>query len=61
MNGSAAPQTSALINPASLAAGGVDNVVFTISLPTSAGNNMQGLTAGLSLTFTAAQRAGTAR
>jgi hypothetical protein len=61
MSGSAAPKTSELINPASLAAGGVDNVVFTISLPTSAGNNMQGLTAGLSLTFTAAQRAGTAR
>jgi hypothetical protein len=61
MSGSAAPQTSALVNPTSLAAGGVDNVVFTISLPTSAGNNMQGLTAGLSLTFTAAQRAGTAR
>jgi hypothetical protein len=61
MSGSAAPKTSELINPASIAAGGVDNVVFTISLPTSAGNNMQGLTAGLSLTFTAAQRAGTAR
>jgi hypothetical protein len=60
MAGSAV-NNATLANPASLAAGGVDNVVFTISLPTSAGNNMQGLTAGLSLTFTAAQRAGTAR
>jgi hypothetical protein len=60
MSGSAA-NTATLVNPASLAAGGVDNVVFTISLPTSAGSNMQGLTAGLSLTFTGVQRAGTAR
>jgi hypothetical protein len=61
MSGSAAPKTTTLVNPASLAAGGVDNIVFTISLPTTATNNMQGLNAGLSLTFTAAQRAGIAR
>jgi hypothetical protein len=61
MTGSAAPRSTNLVSPASLAAGGVDNVVFTISLPTSAGSNMQGLTAGLSLTFTGVQRAGTAR
>jgi hypothetical protein len=61
MTGSATPQSTNLVSPASLAAGGVDNVVFTVSLPTSAGSNMQGLTAGLSLTFTGVQRAGTAR
>jgi Camelysin metallo-endopeptidase len=60
MSGSAV-NSAALTNPASINAGGVDNLVFTISLPTSAGNNMQGLTAGLSLTFTATQRAGIAR
>jgi hypothetical protein len=60
MSGSAA-NTATLVSPASLAAGGVDHVVFTISLPTSAASNMQGLTAGLSLTFTGVQRAGTAR
>jgi hypothetical protein len=60
MSGSAVNSTT-LVNPASLAAGGVDNIVFTISLPTTATNNMQGLNAGLSLTFTAAQRAGIAR
>ena len=50
-----------LTSPASLAAGGVDNLVFSISLPTSAGNNMQGLSSSLSLTFTGVQRTGTAR
>jgi hypothetical protein len=60
MNGSAVNSTN-LASPASLAVGGVDNIVFTISLPTTATNNMQGLNAGLSLTFTAAQRAGIAR
>ena len=50
-----------LISPASLAAGGVDNLVFSISLPTSAGNAFQGQSATLSLTFTGVQRAGTAR
>jgi hypothetical protein len=61
MTGSATPQSTNLVSPASLATGGVDHVVFTISLPTSAASNMQGLTAGLSLTFTGVQRAGTAR
>jgi hypothetical protein len=61
MSGSAAAKTTTLVNPASLAVGGVDNIVFTISLPTTATNNMQGLNAGFSLTFTAAQRAGIAR
>ncbi|MET0764658.1 MAG: TasA family protein [Blastococcus sp.] len=61
LSGSASPRTTDLVNASSLAAGGVDYIVFTISLPATAGNNMQGLNAGLSLTFTAAQRAGTAR
>jgi hypothetical protein len=55
--GSAVPLTS----PASLAAGGVDNLIFSISLPTAADNTFQGKSATLSLTFTAVQRAGTAR
>ncbi|HEX2772770.1 MAG TPA: TasA family protein [Micromonosporaceae bacterium] len=55
--GSSVPLTS----PASLAAGGVDNLIFSISLPTSAGNTFQGKSATLSLTFTGVQRAGTAR
>jgi Camelysin metallo-endopeptidase len=55
--GSAVPLTS----PASLAAGGVDNLVFSISLPTSAGNTFQSKSATLSLTFTGVQRTGTAR
>jgi Camelysin metallo-endopeptidase len=50
-----------LTSPASLAAGGVDNLVFSISLPTSAGNDKQGLSASLGLTFTGVQRTGTAR
>jgi hypothetical protein len=50
-----------LVAPASLAAGGVDNLVFSISLPTTAGNTFQGKSATLSLTFTGVQRAGTAR
>ena len=51
----------ALVNPASLAAGGVDNLVFSISLPTTADNTFQGKSATLSLTFTGVQRTGTAR
>jgi hypothetical protein len=53
--------SASLTGPASLAAGGVDHLVFTVSLPTTAGNAFQGLNAGLSLTFTGVQRAGTAR
>ena len=52
---------ASLVNPASLAAGGVDNLVFTISLPATADNTFQNKSASLSLTFTGVQRAGTAR
>lgn len=45
----------------SLAPGGVDNLVFTISLPTTAGSHFQGLTADVSLAFTGVQVAGKAR
>jgi hypothetical protein len=48
-------------NLASLAPGGVDHLVFTISLPTSADNTFAGKDSTLSLTFTGVQRSGTAR
>jgi hypothetical protein len=50
-----------LTNPASLNAGGVDHLAFTVSLPTSADNTFQGKSATLSLSFTGVQRSGTAR
>jgi hypothetical protein len=51
----------ALSNPASLVAGATDYLTFSISLPTTADNSFQGKSAGLSLTFTATQKAGSAR
>ncbi len=53
--------TTQLTSPASLAVGGVDRLIFTLSLPTTADNTFQGKNASLSLTFTGVQRAGTAR
>jgi hypothetical protein len=50
-----------LDTPASLQVGGVDHLIFSISLPTGAGNTMQGKSATLGLTFTGVQRPGTAR
>jgi hypothetical protein len=50
-----------LTSPASLAAGGVDHLVFTVALPVTADNTFQGKSASLSLTFTGVQRTGTAR
>ena len=47
--------------PGSLNPNGVDHLVFTISLPTSADNTFQTKTSKLSLTFSGTQRAGTAR
>ena len=46
---------------ASLNPGGVDHLAATISLPTTAGNEFQGKTSTLSLTFSGVQRAATAR
>ena len=56
-----AANSAPLASPASLAAGGVDNLVFSISLPTTADNTFQGKSASLSLTFTGVQRTGTVR
>ena len=50
-----------LNNPASLNAGGTDYLTFSISLPATADNTFQGKSAGLSLSFTGAQRSGSAR
>ena len=56
-----AVNSAPLASPASLAAGGVDNLVFTIALPATANNTFQNKSASLSLGFTAIQRTGTAR
>jgi Camelysin metallo-endopeptidase len=56
-----AVNSAGLVNPASLNAGGVDHLAFTVSLPTSADNTFQGKSATLSLSFTGVQRSGTAR
>ena len=53
--------TAALPNANSLAAGGTDNMIFTLSLPTTAGNGMQALGATVDLAFTAVQAPGTVR
>ncbi|RBY86932.1 TasA family protein [Blastococcus sp. TF02A-26] len=45
----------------SLTAGGTDHLTFTISLPETAGNDLQGKSSTLSLVFTGTQRAAGAR
>jgi len=45
----------------SLAAGGADNLLFTETFPTVAGNSLQTLTSNIAFTFTGTQRAGTAK
>ncbi|MCV2491602.1 CalY family protein [Geodermatophilus sp. YIM 151500] len=50
-----------LSNPASLNPGGVDHIAYSISLPTTAGNEFQGKSAAMTLTFTGVQRTGSAR
>jgi hypothetical protein len=50
-----------LSNPASLNPGGVDNLVFSVSLPSSADNTFQNKSASLSITFTGTQRAAAAK
>ena len=52
---------AALSNPASLNPGGSDYLTFSISLPATADNTFQGKSAGISLSFTGAQRSGSAR
>ncbi|MEU2351137.1 TasA family protein [Modestobacter sp. NPDC049651] len=46
---------------ASLAPGGTDHLLFSLSLPTSADNNFQDKSSTLRLTFSGTQAAGTAR
>lgn len=50
-----------LATPASVNAGGVDHLVVTLSLPADAGNNFQGLTNSVAVSFSGAQANGTAR
>jgi hypothetical protein len=53
--------TASLPTPASLTAGNTDHLVVTLALPTEAGNQFQGLSSALSLTFGGTQADGTAR
>jgi hypothetical protein len=57
----AALTSSALPGAASLDARGVDHLLLTLSLPTTAGNGFEGLSSTLNLTFTGVQRTGAAR
>jgi Camelysin metallo-endopeptidase len=57
----AALTSSALPGVASLASHGVDHLLLTVSLPTTAGNGFAGLSSTLNLTFTGVQRTGAAR
>ena len=50
-----------LAGVASLQPGGVDHLVVTLTLPTTAGNALQDESATLGFTFTGVQRGGTAR
>jgi hypothetical protein len=52
---------SVLPNMAALTSKGVDNLIFTISLPSTAGNTFQSLSSTLNLTFTGIQRAAQAK
>ena len=47
--------------PASLTSGRTDHLVVTLALPSSAGNEFQGLSSALALTFSGTQANGTAR
>jgi hypothetical protein len=58
--GGPAVSTNLLNGLASMNAGGVDHLVFSVSLPASADNTFQGKSASLSLTFTGTQRTGQA-
>ncbi len=50
-----------LAGVASLQPGGVDHLVFSLTLPSTAGDSFQGESATLGLTFTGVQRNGSAR
>ena len=53
--------TAALPGLDTLAPGGIDNLLFTISLPSTTGNEVQGLSASLNIGFTGIQALGGAR
>ena len=53
--------SSTLTNPAAATPGARDHLLVTVSLPTSAGNTFQGLSAPLSISFTGTQQTGTNR
>jgi hypothetical protein len=57
----AALTSSLLPDVASLASPGVDHLLLTVSLPTTADNGFEGLSSTLDLTFTGVQRTGAAR
>ncbi len=61
VNNVPATTTNVLPNPASITAGGKDHLVVTLALPTGAGNEFQGLSSALSLTFGGTQADGTTR
>ena len=52
---------ASLVNPAALAPKGNDHLVITLSLPVNAGNEFQGKTSSLSISFTGTQKTGTDR
>ena len=51
----------ALSNMSALTVGNTDDMVVTVTLPSSAGNNFQGLSSTVQYTFTATQRAATSK
>jgi hypothetical protein len=57
----AAITNGVLASPASINPTGVDHLVVTLSLPAAAGNEFQGLTNSLAISFTGTQASGTAR
>ena len=61
LNGQAVQNNAVLSGLNTMNAGGTDYLVFTVSLPTSAGNTFQNLSAPLSLVFTGVQRTGSAQ
>jgi hypothetical protein len=56
ISGPAVESNTALSGLASMNPGGTDYLLLTVSLPTSAGNTFQNLSAPLSITFTGVQR-----
>ena len=56
-----AVNSSGVVNAASLNPQGVDRLVVTLTLPAGAGNEFQGKTSALSLSFTGSQKTGTNR